>query len=46
MGVKDFLNRADKAVQDTKTTVSAAGILAACALVVAAVALVVAVRRQ
>jgi ABC-type lipoprotein release transport system permease subunit len=45
MGVRQFLNRADKAVQDTSTAVTVGVALGAAALIVAAVALVVAVRR-
>jgi hypothetical protein len=43
--VGTFLRRADQAVQDTKESVSTGVILSVAALIVAAVALVVAVRR-
>ncbi len=43
--VGKFLRRADEAVQDTKEAVSTGVVLAVAALIVAAVALVVAVRR-
>lgn len=46
MGVGDFLRRAEAAVEDTKEAVSTGVILSVAALIVAAVALVVAVRRQ
>lgn len=45
MGVRQFLNRADEAVQDTKSAVTVGVVLGAAALIVAAVALIVAVRR-
>jgi hypothetical protein len=45
MGVRSFLTRADQAVEDTKQAVSTGVVLSVAALVLAAVALVVAVRR-
>ena len=45
MGVRTFLARADAAVQDTRQSVTTGVVLAVAALMVAAVALVVAVRR-
>lgn len=45
MGVGTFLRRADQAVQDTKQSVSTGVVLSVAAIIVAAVALVVAVRR-
>lgn len=45
MGVRDFLRRADEAVQDTRQSVTTGVVVAVAALIVAAVALVVAVRR-
>lgn len=45
MSVGSFLRRADQAVQDTKASVSTGVVLSVAALIVAAVALVVAVRR-
>lgn len=46
MGVRQFLNRADAAVQDTKQSVTAGVAVAVVAFVVAVVALVVAVVRR
>ena len=46
MGVRQFLSRADEAVQDTRQSVTAGVFLAVVALVVAVVALVVAVVRR
>lgn len=46
MGVRQFLRRADEAVQDTKSSVTAGVAVAMVALVVAVVALVVAVVRR
>jgi len=45
MGVRTFLSRADQAVQDAKTSVSTTAVLAGAALIIAALALVIAVRR-
>ena len=45
MGIGKFMKRADEAVQDTKSTVNTVAVLAGLALVVAALALVIAVRR-
>jgi len=45
VGVGTFLRRADQAVQDTKQSVSTGVVLSVAAIIVAAVALVVAVRR-
>lgn len=45
MGVRDFLKRADEAVQDQKQAVSTVAVVAVAALIVGLVALVVAVRR-
>lgn len=45
MGIGKFVKRADEAVQDTKSAVSTVAILAGLALAVAALALVIAVRR-
>ena len=45
MGVRDFLKRADEAVQDTSQAVSTVAAVAVAALIVGLVALVVAVRR-
>lgn len=45
MGVGSFLRRADQAVEDTKQAVSTGVALSVVALIVAAVALVIAVRR-
>lgn len=45
MSPGEFLRRADKAVQDTRESVSTGVVLSVAALIVAAVALVVAVRR-
>lgn len=45
MGVRQFLARADQAVQDTKQSVTTGVVLSIVALIVAAVALVIAVRR-
>ncbi len=46
MGLRQFLQRADTAVQDTKDTVSATAVIAAAALVVAVAALIVVVVRK
>jgi hypothetical protein len=46
VGVRQFLKRADEAVQDTKTSVTAGVVVAVVAFVVAVVALVVAVVRR
>lgn len=46
MGVRQFLSRADQAVQDTREAVSGGVLVAVAALVVAVVALVVAVVRR
>lgn len=45
MGVRKFLDRADDAVQTAHMTVTLGVVLGAAALVVAAVALIVAVKR-
>lgn len=45
MGMRDFLRRADQAVQDTRQSVTAGVVVAVAALVVALIAIVVAVRR-
>lgn len=45
MGVRDFLRRADEAVQDTKSSVGTVAVIAVAALIVGLTALVVAVRR-
>jgi hypothetical protein len=46
VGVRQFLSKADKAVQDTKSSVTAGVAVSVVALVVALVALVVAVVRR
>lgn len=46
MGVRSFLNRADKAVQDAKTSVTAGVYVSVVAVIVAVVALVIAVVRR
>jgi hypothetical protein len=46
VGVRQFLTRADQAVQDTKQSVTGGVVVAVVALVVAVVALVVAVVRR
>ncbi len=46
MGVRQFLARADRAVQDTKQTVSTGVVLSIAALVTAVLALVVALVRR
>ena len=46
MGVRQFLTKADKAVQDTKQSVTTGVAVAVLAFVVAAVALVVAIVRR
>jgi hypothetical protein len=46
VGVRQFLSKADQAVQDTKQSVTTGVAVAVVALVVAAVALVVAVVRR
>jgi hypothetical protein len=46
VGVRQFLKRADDAVQDTKQSVTAGVAVAVVALIVAVVALVVAVVRR
>jgi hypothetical protein len=43
MGLRTFLQRADKAVEDTKQSVSYAAVTAAAAIVIAVIALIVAV---
>ena len=43
MGLRQFLSRADEAVQDTKQSVTATAVIAGAALLVAAVALVIVV---
>ena len=43
MGLRTFLKRADGAVQETKTSMSAAVVIAGAALLVATIALLVAV---
>jgi len=45
MGPREFLQRADQAVQDTRQSVSTVAVVSVAALIVAAIALVVAVRR-
>ncbi len=45
MGMRDFLRRADQAVQDTRQSVTAGVVVAVAALVVALIAIIVAVRR-
>ena len=46
MGVRTFLKRADEAVQDTKSSVTAAVGVAIVALVVAVVGIIIAVVRR
>lgn len=45
MAVTDFLRRADRAVQDTKSSISTAALIAVASMVIALAALVVAVIR-
>jgi hypothetical protein len=45
MGMRDFLRRADQAVQDTRQSVTAGVWIAVAALIVALVGIVIAVRR-
>lgn len=46
MGVRQFLTRADRAVQDTKQSVTTGVVLSVVAIVMAAVALVIAIVRR
>ena len=46
MGVRQFLKRADDAVQDTRASVTTSAVMAVVAIVIAVVALVVAVVRR
>lgn len=46
MGVRTFLSRADRAVQDTKESVTAGVAVAVVAFVVAVIALVIAIVRR
>jgi hypothetical protein len=43
VSLRQFLHRADKAVEDTKTSVTTSAVIAVAALVVAVVAVIVAV---
>lgn len=46
VGVRQFLSRADRAVQDTKTSVTTGVVLSVIALAVAVIAVVIAVVRR